>query len=580
MHNASINSSSSGIPEIVYSKLPFNVHASSLAPGHKEEACFYELLYILFNDYVDNHNAGIPAEQQEAMSGEVKKRRLSDFLSRILVEASATQAPNMKELAHRKPANTALRYLACGDANKASEVLLQERSFNLAMLVAQLHEADAGFQEDARRQLDAWRDQDALSEIDLDIRALYELCAGNTTISAGKDATKGPEHKAATFTISEHLGLGWLSMFGLHFWFGTRKNDAIEDIIYDFAGKVAEGEESASFVRADANEDPLWVALHLFASIHRPESGPQFPAALSAFAIPGRWNSVAVLRALNAVTSSTPADTDVFVDQFRADQVATDISFEREARADIPGAVWALLHLESPEERAHAIIQLLLRNAHRLPSPPADDESPAEDGWTVLIKFLRVPAKWLFMALALHARALNESDRELELLIRAEEADEAHVCLVHRVAPVCVIDEDWDALFNSLALFTGGPTPEGWAAGGAVFEDFLRLVQRSVSKEKKPELLARLRSSLADMGFKLRLTGKPGEEPEGLEGVRRRVAVREMARVVVELGDEDQQAEAVGGSALLGMPLTGEVMSRLGRQVAVDYYANVMAAKG
>jgi nuclear pore complex protein Nup98-Nup96 len=576
MHNAIVNSSSAGIPEIIYSKLPFNVHASSLASGHKEEVRFYELLYILFNDYVDSHNAGIPFEQQEKVAGDVKKRRLSDFLSRILVETNAGAA-NMNELAHRKPANAALRFLACGDANKASEILLKERSFNLAMLVAQLHEADTGFQEDARRQLDAWRDQDALSEIDLDVRALYELCAGNTTISAGKDAMS--EHKAATFTISEHLGLGWLSMFGLHFWFGTHKDEPLEEIIYDFAAKVAEGREPASFVRADANEDPLWVALQLFASAQHPDNSPLFPAALSAFAIPGRWNSIAVLRALNAVVSSIPADTDLTVDHAWADKLATDISFEREARADIPGAVWALLHLESSEERAHAIVQLLLRNAHRLPSPPDDDES-AEQSWTVLTRMLGVPAKWLFMALALHARALNQSDRELELLIRAEEANEAHVCLVHRVAPVCVIDEDWDALFNSLALFTGGPTPEGWAAGGAVFEDFLRLVQRNVSQEKKAELLARLRSSLADMGSKLRLTGKSGEEPESIEGVRRRVAVREMARVVVELGDEDQQAEASNGSALLGMPLTGEVMSRLGRQVAVDYYAKIMAAKG
>ena len=544
--------------------------AASAAEGQ-----LYELLHILFDTYEDHASSGLSGTQREDFSARICKERLSAFVARILAEQDA-DTEKLAAAEHDDPLEAALRYLARGDVNRASTLLMQGRNYTLALLVAQLPNADDAFQKNIREQIDAWRDHNVLSEIDLNIRAIYELLSGNTTISEGKS---GPvEHKAATFAISEHLQLGWLAMFAINLWYGALKNGTVEEVIEDFAHMISEGEESASPVVGD-KEDPLWVALKLYAASQGRGTMPSLPAALSALGNPGYFDSLPSFRAYHAIVSALAGEIPLDVNEETADQVASDLASELEARADVPAAVWALLHLTDAHTRAVAIVQLLLRNAVRLPPPPADD-TPADPAWATLTSVLKVPASWLYQALALVKRAEGDADTELRHLILADEKDGAHECLVQRVAPALVVDEDWTGLRAAVDLFRHvDGVPDGWARGGAVYDDFATLVTggkvSGTEEEKREVLLARLTRSLGELQRQDDTTG--GSVPLadlGVEGVRRRVALKEMGRVVA---NESGSSGGARAKDVLALPVTVDFKQELGRALAAEYYWKVMA---
>lgn len=610
--HAAVYLSETGVPEIDYTPLPFDIHASTLAPtAPSVQSQLYNLLHILFDTYDDSFTAGLSDSVREDFADRIRKDRLSAFLSGLIAQNDTT---DLAALEQRKPLEAALRYLARGDAVKSSDLLYSTGNPTVALLVAQAPNAGAEFQAAIGQQISNWREQSALSEMDVHIRALYELLAGNTTISRGMD---GPvEHKAATFSVSSLLGLNWLNMFALNLWFGTHKSATLSEIITTFTSQLASEEETASPVSAlSDNSDPLWIALQLYASTTGHVRAPAFPQALSALSgAPSDLNDLPLLTAHHALVSALPAEVQLDIDDDAADQLAASVAAQCEARADVPAAVWALLHLADSHARGEAIVELLLRNAARLPTEaPAPkqqqqqgESSSGSEGWATLTDALALPVEWLYQALALRMRAEpgDRSDEELRYLVLADEGDMAHRCLVERVAPRLVIDEDWEGLRDALRLFGGAhgkekgepvPRPEGWREGGEVFEDFLGLVSgqpptTAEGDEGKQQLVGRLSQSLARMARDVNgsaaatvaataaATGAAGTAAvvggadEGIVQVRRRVAVREMARWVVEHGH-------VGGREVLvgELPLTGEIKGRLGRELASRYYAAVMS---
>jgi nuclear pore complex protein Nup98-Nup96 len=600
--NAAIELSESGIPQVEYNALPFSTHAASLSStASSSEARLYELLHLLFDDYEDNYTSGLSDVQRGEFGDRIRKDRLSAFLSHLIAQKDKT---TLTMLEMRNPVEAALRWLVRGDAIKASDLLYKSRNPTMALLVAQAPNAGEEFQSAVVEQINNWREQSALSEIDVHIRALYELLAGNTTVSEGVEGTT-LEHKAATFAISDLLGLDWLNMFALNLWYGTHKTGTIEDIVAVFDSLLSSGEETASPVLPGGHQDPLWVALKIYASTITTTANnvlkcPIIPQSISALAAPySGFDSLALFRTHHALATSLPAlDIQIDIDEDAADQLAADLATECEMRGDVAGAVWATLHIDEEQVRGRAVVEVLLRNAARLPVPsplPSTlDGSNGSEEWNVLTKALAVPETWIYQALALLKRAEGGGDaaeEELAYLVKAEEMEQAHQCFVERVAPVLVVDEDWEGLEQMLGLFGAEQgKPEGWREGGGVFEDFLRLVnmkEKAVvgEEDSKEVLVGRLARSLAAMAKDVEgQERKLGEAvDEGIVLVRRRVAVREMARMVVELagvGVGDGDGDSAGmRDVLMELPLTSEIKTRLGRQMAREYYGKIMSGR-
>ncbi|KAJ6048437.1 uncharacterized protein N7446_011120 [Penicillium canescens] len=107
----------------------------------------------------------------------------------------------------------------------------------------------------------------------------------------------------------------------------------------------------------------------------------------------------------------------------------------------------------------------------------------------------------------------------------------------------------------------------GWASGGGVYEDFLRLVT-APSGRRDATRLNRLVNALVAMSDRI--------EGSGMEGLEERVAFKEMSRAVTGwITHEDVQF--VESSTLLGLPLTGDARIAQTAEMSRRYYGVIMA---
>jgi nuclear pore complex protein Nup98-Nup96 len=491
----------------------------------------------------------------------IRKDRLSKFLAALVWRRHGEQIKSAEKLG---AATAAVLHLTAKNPKAACDALMQENDFHLALLVAQIEQADDGFQDDIADQLTAWHRQGVLSEITEEVRAVYEILSGSTTICQGKQNVP-VEDRAVTFAISEKFELDWLQAFGLCLWYGRWKNGDIHDAVVDFEAKLMAHAESASPADAAGNEDPLWVLLKLFAS--RASSGkgsaaepPIFPQALSSLSQP--WNSKLAFQLYHTLAATVSGAT---LDHAKADDLAMSLAFEQSARGDIVGAVYALLHIEDPTKRAREIQDLLNRHAASLPSPDDVDSQPHQAQlWSALTGSLKVPSHWLCHAKALHARSSNAPLAELNFLLLAHDFVEAHECLLRRVAPRLVIDEDWETLGDVLAKFGAEPETkvDGWNAGGSVYADFVALVDllgrhssNAEAHQPRKALLQRLQPALASLNAKFAhaATADGWSLDKDREKLEERVALCEMGRAVaraLEFEDERGRTDMVGHLSL------------------------------
>jgi nuclear pore complex protein Nup98-Nup96 len=539
------------VPFSVFSKQIVEKKIGNLvAPGGEREV--YQLAHILFDDYEDEFSIGLTAQQKRQFAHRIRKDRLSDYWD-LLVGRRHYQ--NITTAETRSLEEAALWYLTVHDVTGACNCLMKAKNYHLATLIAQIDQADEAFQEDIKAQIEAWREQSIIPEMSEPIRALYEILAGNTTISKGK--SDGPvEDRASTFTISERFGFDWLQSFALCLWYGEHKHGSIEDAVQEFAKKLDERLESAypypdgaHFPTTERNqESPLWVLLKLYTA--RPGAGqksPILPQALAPLIRP--FDARAAFQLHHSLAAHIPY---VRVDISRADALAVDLAFQLSAAGFYIGATYALMHLSNSNERKAAIKDLLARHAANLPDvPPApapkDNPNPDEATvqWHLLTAELKIPAQWICEAKAQFSRSQNQSLDELNYLIAAELWPEAHVCLCRRVAPRAVIDEDWQALIGILGKFGDAPEEkvgDAWSAGGGIYADFVKLVVAVPRGKKAGEgpaagLVQRLQAALTEMGQRLQQKRSSSNlmAAGGLDELQESVACKEMGRLVADV---------------------------------------------
>ena len=559
-----------GVPVAKHKSVPFSTFCDQIAdkkignmvaPGGEREV--YQLAHVLFDDYEDEFSDGLTAQQKKQFAHRIRKDRLTDHWDLLVgrrhyKDIAAAEKRSLEE--------AALWYLTLHDITGACNCLMKAKDYHLATLVAQIDQADKVFQEDIRMQIEAWREQSIIPEMSEPIRALYEILAGNTTISKGK--SDGPvEDRASTFTISERFGFDWMQAFALCLWYGEHKHGSIEDAVQEFTGKLNERLESArpypdNRQQVSANEEakspttdrnqesPLWVLLKLYAA--RPETGhkpPILPQALAPLTKP--FDSRPAFQLHHSLAAHISY---VRVDTARADLLAVDLAFQLSAAGFYVGAAYALMHLSDSTKRNAAIKDLLARHAAQLPGvPPARLKEPFSSKFDeavtaefdLLTQELKIPAQWIWEAKAQFSRSQNQFLDELNYLVTAKLWIEAHTCFCRRVAPRLVIDEDWDTLGEM--LYTFGEKPEekvgdAWSDGGGIYASFILLVEAAkiTPKGKKGSdahagpLIQRLQEGLTEMGQRFK---KRGSElmAGGSEELEERVACKEMGRLVAEV---------------------------------------------
>ena len=563
-----------GIPSIKHDSMTFSSVKTQLAQqqGDTAELDIYELLHVLYDDYDDEFNAGLSRQQLQEYQLRIRKDRLSKFLAELVWRRHGER---IRAASKVNAATVAIMHLTTKNVHAACDALMQEKNFHLTLLIAQIEQADSSFQDDIATQITDWREQNVISEMGEEMRALYEVLAGNTSIVQGKQNVP-VEDRASTFAISEKFELDWVQAFAMCLWYGRHKNDAIAAVVAEFQDKLSSNVESATPVGGNGYEDPLWIVLKLFASgsaskgkarasAARVEE-PVLPQALSALSQP--WDSRRTFRLHNALTATLQG---VSIDQDKADDLALSLAFEYSAHGSVAGATYALLHLSDPAKRTHQIESLLNHHAAILPASPTPQAQSAPL-WTALTTSFHIPTKWIYRSKALYAQSCNEPLAEFNYLILATDYSQAHGCLLRRIAPRLVIDEDWQGLEDVLGQFGEGAAqkvdsaitalkeqdvgPE-WKSGGQVYADFVGLIalmQSSVSRRRGPgqdasdvqmqkkALLERLHTSLTDMDVRFRTSAGNSDMSKDREKLEERVALCEMGKAVarvIEVESED-----------------------------------------
>ncbi|OGE51926.1 hypothetical protein PENARI_c011G00527 [Penicillium arizonense] len=544
----------------------------------EDETLMWQLLNILFNDDIeDDISAGVPPKLQQKFAHRIKKDRLTRLWEGII----RAKNPNLDMI--RSPVERAVHLMCAHRVQEACTTLVESQNPHLATVVAQIGR-DATSQTDIANQIDMWRQNNVLSEMSEPVRALYELVAGNALRSEGK--TGGAlEDRASSFGFTERFNLDWFQAFGLRLWYCTTEDEPIEAAVSKFLEDLATGQEQAfphpsheASTRAVpqpgsdtlGRESPLWVLLKAYSATQGLKTQPiEFPAALLPETLSGDRLSNRLSFQLHHVLAATVGQSSaITVNQHQADHLVWDFASELSASGDLTQALFVLLHLSQANDRKRAVQETLARSAAQLPEPLAADGS-VDPTWHYLVSDLQLPEAWIWVAKALYARDTGDAAREVDCLIRGKHWNDAHATFCRIVAPSAIIEGDYRTLETLVSGFGDGPERKmrGWASGGGVYEDFLRLVT-APSGRRDATRLNRLVNALVAMSDRI--------EGSGMEGLEERVAFKEMSRAVTGwITHEDVQF--VESSTLLGLPLTGDARIAQTAEMSRRYYGVIMA---
>ncbi|QSS60583.1 nucleoporin SONB [Histoplasma capsulatum] len=575
------------------SKVNFSVLADTVGGNSRAadlERQVWQLANILFNDDIeDDISAGVPQNLRHKYVHRIKKDRLSRLWQSIIRDRHSKEVSDIQS-----PEERAIAYLSSHRIDEACKALVESRNFHLGTLVPQIGR-NSTVRNAMREQIESWRKHNVYSEMTEPIRALYELLAGNCLRSDGKPGGV-LEDRASTFYLSERFELDWIQAFALRLWYGIDEEDSIEKAVELFHHDITHGNEPAypfSEVSRDCNRDdplesPLWVMLKSFTTAMGRQENRKIPPiplpeailpdAVSGNPLHNRF-SFQLFHHLQTLMGHLDA---AVINEARADQLTWDYAWELAALEQFPSAIFVLEHLLNFSQRERSIKELLSRFAAWLPARTFSDGTP-NPLWGYIVDDLQVPSSWIWSAKALYARAKCDPSNEVQFLINAKHWNEAHETFRRLVGPRTVIERDYVTLETLISGF--GESPErkvrGWAAGGAIYDDFLHLITAKGPRRESARL-KRLVSALATLGQRMdseKDKGRDGdkEDPSSVSAcLEETVAFREISHVVAGWCAKDTRS-TIEPAAILNLLLTQDTRLLHTAEMSRRYYNIIMA---
>jgi nuclear pore complex protein Nup98-Nup96 len=460
---------------------------STTDPGATYEKTVWQLAGILFDD--------IQATDSDEI--QTRKATLSRFWADLVADASSSDAGLSKSSEIKAVAS-----LSGHRIPEACRHLTEGRNFHLATLVALIGTSDAA-KRDMREQLTAWQDSNFLSEFSEPIRAIYEMLSGNVCVCEGKKSVP-LEDRMDSFVISAKFSLDWMQAFGLRLWYAISLEDDISVAVRKFHEDIEQDREPMPrtwFAKhsvqplwedrdMERRQDLLWGLLCLYSdedvnleSIIRPENSQLSPldSRLS-------WQLGRALTSSGKVTYGEDAAE-------KADSATLSFAGQLVSEGSWLEATFVLLHLSNPATRVTAVREHLCRHAGRIGGEQGED-------FNTLTQTFKIPPSWIWEAMALYMKSVRgDATSEVQCLIRAGAFSEAHRRFVEHVAPLAIIERDYQGLASTLSQFEGREESiADWAVGGEVYRDFLVLIRHASNRGIVPtSVLRKLLSSLPAM---------------------------------------------------------------------------------
>ncbi|KAI0178618.1 nuclear protein 96-domain-containing protein [Hypoxylon sp. FL1284] len=538
----------------------FSVGGSAKNAAEEHERLVWELASVLF-DVVK-----IPTELHHDPDAVEKLRR--DNLSRLWERMVAEQSNTITAMAGSSE-EKALASLSGHRIAEACKHLLDGKNFRLATLVSLIGSNDMA-KRDAKEQMKEWQDANVLSEFSQPIRALYEMLSGNVCVCEG---TKGAsENRAESFLISKRFGLNWQQAFGLRLWYAISTEDTIGKAVEKYREDVEQDRElppTTWFTEhgikgiwndpdKDVREDVLWGLLRLYSddqvdleALLRPENSQLSPLDFRLC-----WQLGQALTSIGRVSFGKNGTE-------KADAATISFAAQLTNEASWLEAAFVLLHLSDPDARSKAIQDHLCRHAGLI----GNEESGS---FKRIVADLKIPRQWVWHAKALFMRSVKKDpSAEVHCLLRAESWADAHRTFIKEVAPIAIIERDYDSLADLLRQFEGhhAQVPD-WNVGGDIYKAFLQLMGCQRRAEQPPPILVN--------GLLEGLPAMRGNTPEA--GITEYAALTDMAAEVAKVVAGMARVGTMEHERILQLPLTEDVLLKHSRDLAWSHYSAVAAA--
>ena len=487
--------------------LRFRHFASAFAANERtHESQLWRLGQALFDEIELGLSQDTSRELHDAALDLRRKADLSRWLSSSVT--TTVEAEARGHMASQRTASLIFSYLTANQLERAAMTALETKNFRLATLLSQLP-GDEEMRADIAEQLATWREEGVDSCISTEYRKLYELMAGNVTVSNGTVSTslRDPSDRVPDLSIAE--GLDWKRTFGLHLWYHTPHNARLERAVETYQDAVARVAGTAPPLppypaedskKTSKDSDVLWHLLNIYSdplySLEQAITPRGYGASLADYRISWQlYQLVSRVLRLRDFSDRTVVDdaeaevmdadgerSEIEGNSATADRLTSDLAAQLESQGLIHWSAFVLLHLELPSTRAVALKGLLDRNIQRL---SAEQEE-------FLTSRLLVPVEWIASCRAHLAASKGDLFNVYRLQIEAGEHAAAHAIAARDLAPEAIIRGDHNLLLSLFAAFPPDVEIPGWLYGGQILVDWVAC-QRNL-----PPLLAAVMAADTD----------------------------------------------------------------------------------
>ncbi|TRM65718.1 nuclear protein 96-domain-containing protein [Schizophyllum amplum] len=461
------------------SELKFSTFASLFAATDRTyEATLFRLGQALFDSLEERLGSSVPEVMCFRIANLHRKAALSSWLQEAV---SPTVSASLAEGSPTDPKTSivnAFTLLTGNQVEEACEEAMNAGFFNLATLISQAGGDDA-FRADLQQQLQIWREQSI--PVDVAVKRIYALLAGNEALGDGLDVTDG---------------LDWKRVLGLHLWYFHPAGDSVTDVFREFrtlnlqhTPHYIEDIDSAAWtgvwsVRRDAPLPPdgMYQLIQLYAdpAVSLSQALEPLSFSPSPLDVGLLWHLYIIMsRCLRQrdladreevqFTSEYSLEDDAEIEGHSpsADLLTSSYAHQLEGEGMVQEAAFVLLHVEGSAGRERAIRDLLVRSA------------PLLDEWMQrgLIGSLRLPHAWVDEARATYALYNDDMFGAYELYLSAGHRDPAHDIAVRHLAPDAILRRDYALLTELLEPFVGKPV-ESWQVRGKILMDYAHIMQR------------------------------------------------------------------------------------------------------
>lgn len=429
--------------------LSFSALAEKSSSSHKDIHEIWPLASILFDNSVEDDLA--------------RKNALSTWLESqvgmsVQRDLDALQAVD-NQLAR-------LPILLSGHCiGAASRLAMTLQNDHLATVVSLMGAIDDSMRSLARDQLQDWLDQNSIYKIPTEIRHVYELLAGNTSVSnpLGSNGSQVP-------VLYLCNGLDWKRAFGLKLWYGLNGKQTIVDAVIAYTKDLRI--QSETRVQAPAANDILFSLIKLYALDNSDIRSLVESTSISSCVA---WYLYLILCKSNKKYGYK-----------NGDKLAVYYGDDLESHGFWKESIFIYSHISDDDLSLRLIKRSLFQNIESIAF--GDEPLVAEE--------LHLPVTLIYEGRAQFARYREQHKEEAEYLIRAGLYDEAHSTIVKYVAPQSVLSMELSSVFSLLQQLENKPIAN-WAAGGQIYLDYITLAENKVSPMDSLKIADRLCSNLS-----------------------------------------------------------------------------------